>query len=74
MPEGAKSCEVRLALVQSESAHRLVQLGGTEPQLMPIPRSHTAVGLCLAGPPEPRQALAGSGTDANTSSASSLCG
>jgi Arc/MetJ family transcription regulator len=30
--------EALLALVQRESAHRLAQLGGTEPQLLPIPR------------------------------------
>lgn len=26
------------ALVERESAHRLTQLGGSEPQLLPIPR------------------------------------
>ena len=30
--------EALLALVQRESARRLARLGGTEPQLQPIPR------------------------------------
>jgi Arc/MetJ family transcription regulator len=34
--------EALLALVQRESAHRLVQLGGTEPQLMPVARQQSA--------------------------------
>lgn len=31
--------EALLALVQRESARRLARLGGTEPQLQPIPRN-----------------------------------
>jgi len=31
-----------LAMVQRESAHRLAQLGGTEPQLMPVARQQSA--------------------------------
>ena len=31
-----------LAMVQCESAHRLAQLGGTEPQLMPVARQQSA--------------------------------
>ena len=34
--------EALLALVQRESARRLVQLGGTEPQLQSIPRRQSA--------------------------------
>ena len=34
--------EALLALVQRESAHRLAQLGGTEPQLMSISRKQSA--------------------------------
>jgi Arc/MetJ family transcription regulator len=34
--------EALLALVQRESARRLAQLGGTEPQLAPIPRQQSA--------------------------------
>jgi Arc/MetJ family transcription regulator len=30
--------EALLALIQRESARRLARLGGTEPQLLPIPR------------------------------------
>ena len=33
--------EALLALVQRESARRLAQLGGTEPQLQSIPRRQT---------------------------------
>jgi Arc/MetJ family transcription regulator len=35
--------EALLALVQRESARRLARLGGTEPQLVPVPRRQTAV-------------------------------
>ena len=34
--------EALLALVQRESAHRLAQLAGTEPQLSDIPRHRSA--------------------------------
>lgn len=34
--------EALLALVQRESARRLAKLGGTEPQLQPIPRRRDA--------------------------------
>ena len=34
--------EALLALVQRESARRLARLGGTEPQLQPIPRRQDA--------------------------------
>ena len=34
--------EALLALVQRESARRLAQLGGTEPQLQSIPRRQSA--------------------------------
>lgn len=34
--------EALLALVQRESARRLAQLGGSEPQLMPTPRQQSA--------------------------------
>jgi len=33
------------ALIQRESARRLARLGGSEPQLEPIPRRRTATGL-----------------------------
>lgn len=34
--------EALLALVQRESAQRLARLGGTEPQLAPVPRRQAA--------------------------------
>jgi Arc/MetJ family transcription regulator len=35
--------EALKALIQRESARRLARLGGTEPQLQPIPRRQAAV-------------------------------
>jgi Arc/MetJ family transcription regulator len=39
--KSALVCEALKALIESESARRLARLGGTEPDLKPIPRRQT---------------------------------